>query len=260
MSDRNDLVAALRRFAGAASPLVICDYDGTLAPIVDEPDQAFPLDESVGALRALASLDGTHVAVVSGRSLRDLVALCPFPPGIHLVGSHGSEFDGDFENDLESTELELLERITGELRRLAAGGDGLIVETKPASVAFHYRQAAPELAEQALAAVRAGPATEAGVRVKEGKKVIELVVIDADKGTAVERLRRQLGGNVVLFVGDDVTDEDVFAVLHDDDIGIKVGDGPTLARYRVDAPADTARLLMLLCELRQAWLNAQQPG
>jgi trehalose 6-phosphate phosphatase len=255
MIDQPELLAALRQFARSSSPLIVCDYDGTLAHIVDDPEQAFPVAESVEALQTLASFTDTHVAVVSGRSLHDLVALCPFPPEIHLVGSHGIEFDGSLDSDLDQAQLELLSKIADELDQLARSGDGLLAETKPASVALHYRTAAPATAEAALAAVREGPAAWDGVRVKEGKKVIELAVVDTDKGTAVDRLRRRVGADVVLFVGDDITDEDAFAVLHGHDIGIKVGLGPTIARHRIGDTDDTARTLMVLCELRRSWLD-----
>ena len=260
MNTRTELVAALRGFAQLSAPLVVCDYDGTLAPLVDDPDRAFPLRESITALDALASLAGTYVAVVSGRSLRDLAALCRFAPEVMLVGSHGSEFETGFDRDLDGPRLELLQQLAGELDRLAAADHGFIVERKPASVAFHYRKAPATLAEQAVDAVRSGPATRAGVKVKEGKKVIELAVIDADKGAAVDRLRHQVGADAVLFVGDDVTDEDAFAVLHSTDIGIKVGDGVTRAHYRLDGTDETAQILEMLVELRRSWLEGLEIG
>ena len=70
-----------------------CDYDGTLAPIVEDPAKAAPLPEAVAAIRALAALPRTTVAVISGRALRDLAALSRLPSEVYLVGSHGSEFD-----------------------------------------------------------------------------------------------------------------------------------------------------------------------
>ncbi len=260
MTARSELVAALRGFARLRAPLVICDYDGTLAPLVDDPDCAFPLRESVTALDALASLADTRVAVVSGRSLNDLAALCRFAPEIMLVGSHGSEFTTGFDRDLDEPRRELLQLLTSDLDRLATADDGFIVERKPASVAFHYRKVPPGLAEPAVEAVRTGPATRAGVKVKEGKKVIELAVIDADKGTAVNRLRRQVGADAVLFVGDDVTDEDAFAILHSPDIGIKVGAGATRAGHRLEGTGETAEMLEMLVELRRAWLDGLGKG
>lgn len=252
MTRPSGLAAALQRFTRVGTVLIVCDYDGTLAALVDDPDRAVPDDGAVEALTALAALPDTHVAVVSGRSLRDLAALCPFPPEIHLVGSHGSEYGDGFESDLEAAQIGLLEKITDDFNRLAAADAGFIVETKPTSVAFHYRKAGVEAAADALTAVRDGPAGWQGVRVKEGKKVIELAVIDADKGTAVDRLRSRLGAEAVLFVGDDVTDEDAFAVMTHGDVGIKVGAGETLARYRLLDTGDVAGVLSDLLELRRA--------
>src|SRR5262245_56079761 len=109
-----ELRAAVTRIARVPQLLIACDYDGTLAPpalarftklriaadcagtlapLVQGPTQAPPLPEAVAAVRTLASLPQTTVAVVSGRALRDLAALSRLPSEVHLVGSHGSEFD-----------------------------------------------------------------------------------------------------------------------------------------------------------------------
>ncbi len=253
----SDVLAALREIARTPTLLVACDYDGTLSPIVADPDAARPHRESVAALRALASFPDTHVAVVSGRSLRDLAALSRLPEEIHLVGSHGSEFDAGFLNDLDAAQLHLRRQITEALAALAEEDPGFIVEQKPASVAFHYRNASPDKAAVALERLRSGPAGLPGVRVKEGKMVIELAVIDTNKGVAVDRLRRQVGADAVIFVGDDVTDEDAFATLHGPDVGIKIGPGDTLAKLRLEDTEDTARCLALLCELRRSWLEGE---
>ena len=92
----SSLLDPLRSLAQTPILLVATDYDGTLSPIVDDPLQARPSRESSVALRSLAELANTHVAIISGRALRDLAALSRFPEEIHLVGSHGSEFDVGF--------------------------------------------------------------------------------------------------------------------------------------------------------------------
>ena len=85
------LVAALDRAAASGTLLVACDYDGTLAPIVDDPDRAAPLLGAIDALADLAALPATWVSLVSGRSLDALVALACPPRAIGLIGSHGAE-------------------------------------------------------------------------------------------------------------------------------------------------------------------------
>src|SRR5665811_1945153 len=97
MTQLDDNLALL---AQAPQLLVACDYDGTIAPLVDDPMAAEPKRETVAALRTLAELPLTHVAVISGRSLRDLAALSRLPTEIHLVGSHGSEWDIGFGREL----------------------------------------------------------------------------------------------------------------------------------------------------------------
>jgi trehalose 6-phosphate phosphatase len=251
-------VDQLQDIARTPTLLIACDYDGTLAPIVDNPEQAFPHRESVAALRALASFADTHVAVVSGRSLRDLAALSRLPAEIHLVGSHGSEFDAGFVSALDDQQIELRRVITEELAAIVQRGDpGFGLEKKPASVAFHYRNADPDEAAKAVREILDGPASRAGVQVKRGKMVIELAVIETDKGTAIETLRRQVAADAVLFIGDDVTDEDAFAVLAGPDLGVKVGPGETAAARRLADTEDTARSLALLCELRRSWLQGE---
>ena len=110
-----ELRVALGRVARVPQLLIGCDYDGTLAPLVDDPSKADPLTEAVAAVRSLASLPQTTVAVVSGRSLRDLATLSRLPSEIHLVGSHGSEFDLGFLHRLAPELVELQGRLLTEL-------------------------------------------------------------------------------------------------------------------------------------------------
>ncbi len=230
--------------------LVTSDYDGTLAPIVNNPADARPHREAMVALHNLAILPRTHVAIVSGRSLRDLAELTGEPGNVHLVGSHGSEFDPDFAARLPREAIELRERLLTELTAIADRSPGCTVETKPASIAFHYRNAEADTGSSAAEEVRTGPASWPGVNTKIGKKVIELGVIEADKGMALDALRHRTGASAALFLGDDVTDEDAFATLRGPDVGIKVGAGESCADWRISDPADVAFVLAQLAEMR----------
>ncbi len=233
--------------------LIACDYDGTLSPIVSDPSAARPLRESIVALRTLAELPDTHVSVISGRALSDLAALTGLPERVHLVGSHGSEFEPGFTRSLTEAQAGLRKRIEDELRAIAGSGQGLTIETKPASVALHYRNAEPALAQRALDEAVRGPGGLAGVFVKHGKKVVELTVVETNKGSALSTIRQRVGAHAVLFIGDDVTDEDGFATLRGPDVGVKVGEGETAAVHRVADPHEVARLLAQLSERRAAW-------
>ncbi|MEH1013590.1 trehalose-phosphatase [Micromonospora sp. CPCC 206060] len=253
-----ELKAALGRIARVPQLLIACDYDGTLAPLVEDPSKAVPLPESVAAVRALAALPQTTVAVVSGRALRDLAALSRLPSEVHLVGSHGSEFDIGFVERLSPELVAVRTRLRDALRQIAADHPGVRLERKPASVAVHTRGLPPEVAASAVAAVRSGPARWEDVTVTQGKEVIELSVIATHKGTAVDQLRTQLSASAVLFIGDDVTDENAFGNLHGPDMGIKIGPGETKAHYRVAEPIEAARALALLLETRRHWLFGER--
>jgi trehalose 6-phosphate phosphatase len=243
----------LDRLAGAQRLLVAVDFDGVLAPIVPVPAEARALPAGSVALSALASLPATTVAVISGRGLADLrmVSGLTGDDGVRLIGSHGAEPAG-VGLALDDAARDLLVRLRAALVELAGGRAGVQVEEKPAGAAVHVRRADPDVGAAVLDAVRAGPASWDGVAVTEGKAVIDLAVVKMDKGAAVDMVREQTGAGTVLFLGDDVTDERAFAVLRETDVGIKVGPGETLARYRVPDPTAVADLLGELAARRHA--------
>jgi trehalose 6-phosphate phosphatase len=246
-----DLTAALDAVAGTRHLLVTSDFDGTLSPIVNDPADARPLPAAADALTALAGLPSTSVALISGRALSVLRELSGAPPGVHLVGSHGAEFDTGFVHEVDEA---LLGRITAELNTIAANRPGVTVETKPASVALHVRNASAADGDAALGESRvASHAWDA--HLTEGKAVLEFAVISTDKGEAVDILREQTGATAVVFFGDDVTDEKAFRRMRDADVGVKVGAGETLADYRIGSPEDVADTLTSLCERRCAFIH-----
>ncbi len=244
----------LQHVARAPVLLVASDYDGTLAALVDDPALAGPHRESIVALERLAALPRTSVAVVSGRSLADLARLSGLSSTVHMVGSHGREFDSSFASSIAPELLALRDELERQVAAIVAGAPGTLLERKPASVAFHYRNAAPAVAERALAEVRAAPAAHPEVHVKHGKQVVELALVATDKGVALERLRAQVGATATLFIGDDITDEDAFATLRGPDLAVKVGPGDSIAPHRVESPEQVAFLLARLCELRTDWI------
>jgi trehalose 6-phosphate phosphatase len=253
-----ELRRAIVQLARTPRLLVACDYDGTLSPIVEDPEKARPQLESVGALRSLAGLHETTTAVISGRALRDLATMSRLPAEVHLVGSHGSEFDIGFVHSLNGPARELHNRVEAELYRLTEGEPGVHLEVKPASVAVHVRRADPEVATRVVEAVRNGPCTWEGIQVTEGKAVVELAVVQTDKGHALDVLRHQVGATAAIFVGDDVTDEKAFARLSGPDLGVKVGPGQTLAQYHIEDTTSVATMLAFLLEERRNWLYGEQ--
>ena len=249
-----ELGERLRQLARVPNLLIACDYDGTLAPLVDDPMEARPNRDAVAAMRALAEVANTHVAVVSGRSLRDLALLSRFPEEIRLVGSHGSEFDVGFSSQLDPSLRQLRSELIEEVRQLGSRF-GARIEEKPTGVTFHFRGMDAEVARQARDELVRGPAGREGVFTRNGHDIIEMAVINTNKGSALEEIRSQVGASAVVFFGDDVTDEDGFRTLQGPDIGIRVGDGPSIAQYRVADTDVVAQLLALLSEFRAKWLR-----
>jgi trehalose-phosphatase len=252
------LRAAIVRLARVPQLLVCCDYDGTLAPLVEDPSKAVPLPEAVAALRSIAALPQTTAAVVSGRALRDLAAMSRLPAEVHLVGSHGSEFDVGFVERMSPDAGRLRARLEAAIVEITANAPGVRLERKPVSIAVHVRTAKPDVADEVIDAIKSGPASWPDIYVTHGKQVIELSVLAGNKGTAVDALRMQSSASAVLFLGDDVTDENAFAELHGPDLGIKIGAGETAAAYRVEDPTEAVRALGLVLEARRKWLYGER--
>ncbi|CAM4001424.1 trehalose-phosphatase [Tsukamurella ocularis] len=247
------LAAALARFARLGTVLVASDYDGVAAPIVADPAAAFPLPGTVAALEALAGLPGTTAALVSGRDRATLGRLSGAGDGVVTVGSHGAEWAEGFEGALTADLRELRSTVLAGLTAVAERFPGAAVEPKPLGAALHVRNVVdPSAGPVALEEARRGPAALPGVHATDGKAVLELTVLDASKGRALQTLRERTGAAAVLYLGDDVTDEKAFAVLTGtEDVSIKVGDGATAARFRVDGPADARAVFEELLALRR---------
>ncbi|MCQ9166094.1 trehalose-phosphatase [Arthrobacter sp. STN4] len=244
---------AVVRVAQTARLLVAMDFDGTMSPLVSRAEDARPLPAAAAALEALSALEGTTAALVSGRALASLRAVASPPAQALLVGSHGAEvWLGPDSPALSLTpaQEQALTRARQAVDSAVAAFPGTAAEQKPAGVVLHYRRASAQDGQSAVAQVRAGLADSPGVFVSEGKMVLEISVVKANKGESLAMLRATTGATAVVFVGDDVTDEHGFAALGPGDLGIKVGPGETAAAYRIDSPAQVPAVLELLVAAR----------
>ena len=255
------LIGALRELARTKRLLVALDFDGTLAPEVDDPEKARALPEARVAVLRLLAMPHTRVALVSGRAMRSLEQVTDLPDTALLVGSHGIEIRLDVAgdslglNDAEQAKVDVLNVVLGEV---ADSVDRVWLEPKPAGFALHTRLASAHHSRVAHLVARSEVAAElTGVTVREGKDVLEFSVRSTTKGEAVEHLRRYTCADAVFYAGDDVTDEDAFAALNSHDLGLKSGAGATLANFRVSGPAQVARTLALLADLREGDVHEQ---
>lgn len=244
---------------GSSETMLACfDYDGTLTPIRDRPEEVATPDEVAEALTELAARPATRVAVVSGRRLEELEER--LPEGLWLVGCHGLEMrDPDGRRDrgwtgngatVSAISIPALRRLAERFERCVPG---LRLEDKGSALALHTRGVVGEHGRDAARVFAGAAAGCRGVRVIEGKEVVEVVPEEASKGRAVARLRERLApGGPVIFAGDDTTDEDAFEALTGPDaVTVLVGDErPTRARYRIGGPSGIAELLRRLARLR----------
>ncbi len=236
---------ALSRFAAPDREVLLAfDYDGVLAPLVKDPTGAHMRPSTRALLARLTPL--YPVAVVSGRAWKDVAA---FVDGLAptIVGNHGFEL-----GHATPVPASVLRRVRGWRRRLEralAGVEGVHFEDKRSTLAVHYGLSrAWRRAERAVyeAANRLD-----GTRLIPGKKVLNVLPHDfPSKGDAVRTLVARLGAEGAVYVGDDVTDEDAFAVGAPLVFGVHVGKGPSLAPWRVPEQKDVDRLLRLLLATR----------
>jgi trehalose 6-phosphate synthase/phosphatase len=257
----DQLEEALIEFSCRTRVLVAIDFDGTLAPFTDDPARSRMLTPARRAIKQLTSLSDTAVAIVSGRALADLEKVTGMGPGVALVGSHGAEFrvgDRTHSSLQDPSVATLLAQIADRLRTVAKRAPGAWVETKPIGFALHTRALPQSVEEQTWErAKRSIEEIEDAERlvVREGRHVLEFSAFGTTKGDAIDELRSSLGVSAVFFAGDDVTDEDAFAALAQDDISVKCGPGDTLARFRVAEPASMAEVLRRLAQLRSDCQN-----
>lgn len=205
------LLAAPRR------ALVGLDFDGTLSPIVPDPDQARAHPDVPPVLRRLAGL-GLRLAVVTGRPAALAVEYGHLAdvPGLVVLGHYGLERweDGEVTAPEEAAGVEAARRRLPGLLAEVGAPDGTYVEDKGRAVAVHTRRTAdPQAAFEALRAPIDALAEETGLVVEPGRLVLELRPAGGDKGDALRSLVEQDRPSAVVFVGDDLGDLAAFAAV-----------------------------------------------
>ncbi|MDO4631261.1 MAG: trehalose-phosphatase [Corynebacterium sp.] len=242
--------SALATIARTPRLLVVSDYDGTLAELATDAYKVHTHPGAHQALTRLAHLPETHVAILSGRHLDGLRQVADFGDEILFAGSHGAESDiNDFE--LTPEQEAVLAAITAEFEAIAAPVPGAFVEHKPYHRVLHTIRVADE--QQALDIYEQGQRiTTPGASITAGKRIVEASPLQITKGTWIDVARAHVQATGVVFVGDDLTDEDGFAVLGAGDVSVKVGAGATQAQFRVPDVAAAGELFATLARLRDS--------
>ncbi len=242
----------LARELGQGTPAVFLDYDGTLTPIVDRPEQAVLSEAMRTTLRRLAAACPT--TVVSGRGREEVASLVGIE-AINYAGSHGFDISGpraggELRLEMAEDVVPQVAAAARQIRERTASIDGVLVEDKRFAVAVHYRLVDPDRVSEVERAVDEALEERPGLKKTGGKKVFELrPAVDWDKGKAVLWLLDALGLDRSdvhpVYVGDDVTDEDAFRALHDRGMGILVSElpRPTEARWALQDVEEVRALL-----------------
>ncbi len=227
----------ITEYMAAESRLILLDYDGTLIPFASHPQLAIPDPELILLLKKLARDDRNHLFIISGRK-RDILKNWFGGLGIGLIAEHGvwiSEKGSDWRlvKPMEVTwKPKLLPILDAYVERL----EGSFLEEKDFSIAWHYRNADPDLGSQRakeLIDTLVQFTANLDVQVLEGKKVVEIRCAGVNKGTAAVFCREALSPAFTMAVGDDVTDEDLFRSLPSEANTIRVGMKASFAGYNL---------------------------
>lgn len=223
-----------------ADALLSFDFDGTLAPIVADPESAKASSKTEDLLRKL--FDRAPLVIISGRGRKDLLQRLRFPVDF-AIGNHGLEglpsSVGSLDMAADMTR-QWHEKLNGSLAKMK----GLVVENKGFSLAVHYRQAADKRkARSKLLELVAN--LQPSPRILLGKYVVNLVASGAPhKGVALLELMLQTGKRAAIYVGDDENDEDVFRLGEESLLTIRIGhDENSAALYYLKDQAEIDKLL-----------------
>jgi trehalose 6-phosphate phosphatase len=250
----NDTASTIFAELDAPSIALLLDVDGTLIDIGPSPDAVHVADDLRDSLARLARATGGALALVSGRPIADLDALFA-PLKLPAVGGHGAELRLH-ANEPARSAPPLSPDLRRHLAAAATPGSGIIVEDKGYSLALHFRQA-PQQEDRLRSHIAAGQAAHPGeaTEVLPGKAMLEVKRPDVSKGDGVRELMQHppFAGRIPVFVGDDVTDESVFAVLTGmGGKGFSVGRHFTGLAGIFDSPLDVRRALQRLAAKAQS--------
>jgi trehalose-phosphatase len=237
--------------------LLMLDYDGTLAPFREDRLQALPWPGIPGRLDRLSAFPSVHLALVTGRSARELASLLSLKHPVEIWGSHGREHlaaNGAYtSSDLAPVQKTALDHLYKALRH---AGFASQIERKPASLAAHWRGLAADTAK------KIEQVTRDSFRASGERSGLQLMVFDGgvevrsdsiNKGHAALHMLTRFPTAMAAYLGDDITDEDAFAALRGRGLTVLVRPEPrpSQAAYWLRPPEDLLAFL-------DAWISAAE--
>ncbi|MFC1674829.1 trehalose-phosphatase [Candidatus Omnitrophota bacterium] len=232
------------------------DYDGTLTPIVEHPDRALIPLEARELIRRLSKTPKCRLAIISGRSLKDLKRMVGIEKIIY-AGNHGLEIEGPkirFESPISAGARGAMKQVKSDLEKKLSKVNGVLVEDKGLTLSVHYRQADEDdipLIKNIFTSNTQPYVTRRKIRITSGKKVFEVrPAAKWDKGKVVlwllarEQFASVAQNLVPIYIGDDKTDEDAFKVIKDNGLTIFVGKlRKSSAKYYLKSTAEVINFL-----------------
>jgi trehalose 6-phosphate synthase/phosphatase len=238
----------LSDYHASGKRLLLFDYDGTLISFAKKPQDAKPDDELKRLLMLLAEIRENHLAIVSGRDRLTMEKWLGEIP-CALAAEHGAWIRLDTKVGWEAqitTSTDWKSQVMPILKAYEARVPGSFVEDKEFGLAWHYRQASPELGDMRSHELFDNLnefLANTDLQLMHGKKVIEVRMSGVNKGNAAQTLLMNDNYEFVLGLGDDWTDEDLFKALPEGAYSIKIGYGPTKARFFLESPQSCRKLL-----------------
>jgi trehalose 6-phosphate synthase/phosphatase len=247
-------------YLSASSRAIFLDYDGTLVPFHRDPAKAVPSPQVHELLSRLCADTKNEIAIISGRDRSFLDRWFGDLP-LHLVAEHGASqrLAGqkweNLWNENDDWKIPFRRAMENAVRRCP----GSFIEEKRTSLVWHFRNSDPiyglRSAQELMEDLETNLNEFGDFRILDGNHIVEVRPGEIDKGSAALRLLGQLNQAFVLAIGDDRTDEDLFAVLSRNAFAVKVGKGSTRARYHLRDPGEVVRLLEYLVAPRGAGIS-----
>ncbi len=232
------LKTILNAYRAGTSRLLLLDYDGTLIPFFDRPDAAVPDPDLISLFSDISSDKNTHIAIISGRNVEFLERHFS---GLQmtLIAEHGAwiKLQGDEWKAATTEDSAWKNDIRPILESYCDRTPGTFIEEKEFSLAWHYRRSDSELASMRAMELKGDilhMIANRNLGIMEGNKVLEIKSLEISKGKIAGFLLSTTQYNFILAIGDDNTDEDMFAAIPEWGHTIKVGFGPSRAKYVVD--------------------------